>query len=202
MSHYYDNDPNVRSERTSFDYFYRDTKLSFLTDHGVFSKGKIDFGSDLLISTFLNLNPPGPKKRILDVGCGYGPIGLTCAKVLPHSEVTLVDVNERALGLASDNQKHNHIDNVEVKVSNCLDNMIDKTFDFVLTNPPIRAGKEVVHRILEQSVDVLVSGGALYVVIQKKQGMPSAKKKMQEIFGNAEIVEKSKGYYILKSVKA
>lgn len=202
MSHYFDNDPNVKSERESFDYFYRDNKLSLQTDHSVFSKGKIDFGSDLLVTTFLNANPPGPKKKILDVGCGYGPIGLMCAKVLPHSEVTMVDVNERALDLAKDNQRSNNIQNAQLKVSNCLDDVLDLEFDFVLTNPPIRAGKEIVHKILEQSIKVLSSGGQLLVVIQKKQGMPSAKKKMQDIFGNAEIIEKSKGYYILKSVKA
>nr|WP_263314311.1 class I SAM-dependent methyltransferase [Mammaliicoccus sp. Marseille-Q6498] len=202
MSHYYDNDPDVKSERENFDYHYRDIKISLQSDHGVFSKGKIDFGSDLLVTTFLNINPPGPKKKILDVGCGYGPIGLMCAKVLPHSEITLVDVNERAIELAKDNKKSNNIDNAEVKVSNCLDAVSNETFDFVLTNPPIRAGKDVVHRILEQSDDVLLSGGELWVVIQKKQGMPSAKKKMQDVFGNAETIEKSKGYYILKSVKA
>lgn len=202
MSHYFDNDPNVKSERENFDYFYRDNKLSLQTDHGVFSKGKIDFGSDLLISTFLNANPPGPKKKILDVGCGYGPIGLMCAKVLPYSEITLVDVNERALDLAKDNQKSNKISNANLQVSNCLDAVLDLKFDCVLTNPPIRAGKEIVHQILEQSNDVLSSGGELWVVIQKKQGMPSAKKKMQDLYGNAEIIEKSKGYYILKSVKA
>ncbi|UXV32078.1 class I SAM-dependent methyltransferase [Mammaliicoccus sciuri] len=202
MSHYFDNDPNVKSERESFDYFYRDNKLSLQTDHGVFSKGKIDFGSDLLVTTFLNANPPGPKKKILDVGCGYGPIGLMCAKVLSHSEVTMVDVNERALDLAKDNQRSNNIQNAQLKVSNCLDDVLDLEFDFVLTNPPIRAGKEIVHKILEQSIEVLSNGGQLLVVIQKKQGMPSAKKKMQDIFGNAEIIEKSKGYHILKSVKA
>ena len=202
MSHYYDNDPNVKSERKPFDYRYRDIKLSLQTDHGVFSKGKIDFGSDLLITTFLNLNPPGPKKKILDVGCGYGPIGLTCAKVLPHSEVTMVDVNERALELAKDNRNSNQINNAEIQQSDCIDGVLDLQFDFVLTNPPIRAGKNVVHRIFEQSDQVLTHGGELWAVIQKKQGMPSAKEKMQNIFGNAEIIEKSKGYYILKSVKA
>lgn len=202
MSHYYDNDPNIKSERENFDYLYRDIKLSLQTDHGVFSKGKIDFGSDLLISTFLNAYPPGPKKKILDVGCGYGPMGLMCAKVQPYSEITLLDVNERAIGLAKDNQKLNQIDNADIKVSNCLDAVIDLEFDFVLTNPPIRAGKEIVHQIIEQSGQVLCKNGELWLVIQKKQGMPSAKKKMEAIFGNAETIEKSKGYYILKSVKA
>ena len=77
----------------------------------------------------------------------------------------------------------------------------DNTYDFVLTNPPIRAGKQVVHSILEDAFNKLKQGGALYVVIQKKQGMPSAKKKMQETFDNVEVLEKSKGYYILRSVK-
>lgn len=202
MSHYYDNDPNVKSERELFEFHYRDTTLNLQSDHGVFSKGKIDFGSDLLVRTFLNQNPPGPKKKILDVGCGYGPIGLMCAKVLPHSELTLVDVNERALVLAKDNRNANDIDNADIRLSNCLDAILDLDLDFVLTNPPIRAGKEIVHRIIEQSGQVLSENGELWVVIQKKQGMPSAKKKMESVFGNAETIEKSKGYYILRSIKA
>ena len=82
-----------------------------------------------------------------------------------------------ALDLAKDNQRSNNIQNAQLKVSNCLDDVLDLEFDFVLTNPPIRAGKEIVHKILEQSIEVLSSGGQLLVVIQKKQGMPSAKKK-------------------------
>ena len=155
----------------------------------------------MLVTTFLKANPPGPTKNIIDVGCGYGPIGLMGAKVAPHHQVTMVDVNQRALALAKRNKQKNHIENVEIVESDGLTQVEDATFDFVLTNPPIRAGKTVVHQILTDASSKLKQEGALYVVIQKKQGMPSAKKKMQEVFENVEVVEKSKGYYILRSVK-
>ncbi|MFZ8102481.1 class I SAM-dependent methyltransferase [Staphylococcus arlettae] len=201
MSHYYDANPEVESDETVFTYSYDNHNLKLTTDTGVFSKGKIDFGSDLLVTTFLKANPPGPTKNIIDVGCGYGPIGLMVAKVAPHHQVTMVDVNQRALALAKRNKQKNHIENVEIVESDGLTQVEDATFDFVLTNPPIRAGKTVVHQILTDASSKLKHEGALYVVIQKKQGMPSAKKKMQEVFENVEVVEKSKGYYILRSVK-
>ncbi|MEB7765395.1 class I SAM-dependent methyltransferase [Staphylococcus pseudoxylosus] len=201
MSHYYDENPEVESDESLFTYSYDNHNLELVTDAGVFSKGKIDFGSDLLVKTFLKTYPPGPTKNIIDVGCGYGPIGLMIAKVSPHHEVTMVDVNQRALNLSRKNKKRNRIDNVKVKESDGLSQVEDNTYDFVLTNPPIRAGKEVVHRILEDAYVKLKLDGELFVVIQKKQGMPSAKKKMQDTFDNVEVLEKSKGYYILRSVK-
>lgn len=201
MSHYYDENPEVESDESLFTYSYDNHDLELVTDAGVFSKGKIDFGSDLLVKTFLKTYPPGPTKNIIDVGCGYGPIGLMIAKVSPHHEVTMVDVNQRALNLSRKNKKRNRIDNVEIKESDGLSQVEDNTYDFVLTNPPIRAGKEVVHRILEDAYVKLKLDGELFVVIQKKQGMPSAKKKMQDTFDNVEVLEKSKGYYILRSVK-
>ena len=201
MSHYYDENPEVESDESLFTYSYDNHDLELMTDAGVFSKGKIDFGSDLLIKTFLKTYPPGPTKNIIDVGCGYGPIGLMIAKVSPHHAVTMVDVNQRALSLSRKNMKRNRIDNVEVKESDGLSKAEDNAYDFVLTNPPIRAGKQVVHRILEDAYNKLKQDGELFVVIQKKQGMPSAKSKMQETFNNVEVLEKSKGYYILRSVK-
>src|SRR5699024_11066333 len=109
--------------------------------------------------------------------------------------------NHLGLSLSIKNKKQNHLEHVEIKESDGLSRVEDDAFDFVLTNPPIRAGKKVVHSILADAYDKLKVNGALYVVIQKKQGMPSAKKKMEDIFGNVEVLEKRKGYYILRSVK-
>lgn len=100
------------------------------------------------------------------------------------------------------NKKLNDIENVIVKESNALTAVENESLDFVLTNPPIRAGKETVHRIFEQAFYKLDANGELFVVIQKKQGMPSAKKKMEALFGNVEVLNKDKGYYILRSIKA
>ena len=161
MSHYYDANPEVESDETVFTYSYDNHNLKLTTDAGVFSKGKIDFGSDLLVTTFLKANPPGPTKNIIDVGCGYGPIGLMVAKVAPHQQVTMVDVNQRALALAKRNKQKNHIENVEIVESDGLTQVEDATFDFVLTNPPIRAGKTVVHQILTDASSKLKQEGAL-----------------------------------------
>ncbi|ARJ51091.1 class I SAM-dependent methyltransferase [Staphylococcus lutrae] len=201
MSHYYDVQPDARTNEKEITYQYQRHQLHLTTDAGVFSRDQVDFGSDLLIQTFLNAHPPGQKKTILDVGCGYGPIGLMLAKVAPHDCVTMVDVNRRALSLVEKNAKRNQITNVTVKESDGLSQVADETFQYVLTNPPIRAGKQIVHQILSDAYHVLEKQGMLYVVIQKKQGMPSAKKKMSDVFGNVESIKNSKGYHILKSVK-
>ena len=199
MGHYYDRDPEVASHKENFKYRYQQNELNLMTDSGVFSKGKIDYGSDLLLRTFLKEHPPGPSKTIIDVGCGYGPIGLMIAKVSPHHKVILLDVNHRALEFAKENSEKNHIDNVVIQESDGLAEIPDDSADMIVTNPAIRAGKSVVHGILEDAYTKLKQDGDLYVVIQKKQGMPSAKKKMEAVFGNVTTLTKDKGYYILKS---
>ncbi len=172
--------------------------FSFTTDHGVFSRNEVDFGSRTLIEAFVD---PGTEGKLLDLGCGYGPVGLSLAKAYPHRQVVLSDVNERALGLAELNAEQNQITNVEFKISDRLESLQNEKFSAILTNPPIRAGKKVVHQMFEQSYEALSSEGELWVVIQKKQGAPSAQKKMEELFGNCETVLKNKGYYIFRSVK-
>ncbi|MEB7431099.1 class I SAM-dependent methyltransferase [Staphylococcus chromogenes] len=201
MSHYYDSHPDSETNEQTITYQVHHHQLTLTTDTGVFSKDRVDFGSDLLIQTFLNAHPPGEVKQIIDVGCGYGPIGLMLAKVAPHDRITMLDVNHRALSLVEKNAKHNDIHNVQVLESDGLSEIGEAQADFILTNPPIRAGKKVVNQILEDAYSKLKAKGALYVVIQKKQGMPSAKKKMEAVFGNVESVKNSKGYHILKSVK-
>lgn len=198
MSHYYSEEQHVESNPIDFNYTYEQFSIKLKTDSGVFSKGSIDFGSDLLVRTFLEETED--YETILDVGCGYGPIGLMIAKVKTDSTVRMVDVNKRALELAENNKKINNIENAEISYSDALD-QVEDSYHAILTNPPIRAGKDVVNKILDQSFEHLVTNGALFVVIQKKQGMPSAKKRMEGMFGNVEVVKKDKGYYILKSVK-
>ncbi|WP_306800731.1 class I SAM-dependent methyltransferase [Streptococcus mitis] len=169
-------------------------KMTFLTDAGVFSKKMVDFGSQLLLKC-LEVNQG---ETVLDVGCGYGPLGLSLAKAY-GVQATMVDINNRALDLARQNAERNKVE-ATIFQSNIYEQVEDK-FDHVISNPPIRAGKQVVHEIIEKSQDFLETGGDLTIVIQKKQGAPSAKSKMEEVFGNCEIVKKDKGYYILRSVK-
>ena len=169
-------------------------KMTFLTDAGVFSKKMVDFGSQLLLKC-LEVNQG---ETALDVGCGYGPLGLSLAKAY-GVQATMVDINNRALDLARQNAERNKVA-ATIFQSNIYE-QVEGTFDHVISNPPIRAGKQVVHEIIEKSQDFLETGGDLTIVIQKKQGAPSAKSKMEDVFGNCEIVKKDKGYYILRSVK-
>ena len=170
-------------------------KMTFLTDAGVFSKKMIDFGSQLLLKCL----EVEKGKRVLDVGCGYGPLGLSLAKAY-GVQATMVDINNRALDLARKNAERNQV-SATIFQSNIYE-QVEGKFDHVISNPPIRAGKQVVHEIIEKSMDFLEYGGDLTIVIQKKQGAPSAKSKMEEVFGNCEIIKKDKGYYILRSVKS
>ena len=169
-------------------------KMTFLTDAGVFSKKMVDFGSQLLLKC-VEVNEG---ETVLDVGCGYGPLGLSLAKAY-GAQATMVDINNRALDLARQNAERNKVE-ARIFQSNIYE-QVEGKFDHVISNPPIRAGKQVVHEIIEKSRDFLKDGGDLTIVIQKKQGAPSARNKMEDVFGNCEIVKKDKGYYILRSVK-
>lgn len=195
--HYFSNDPSSKSDRKRWEYTLRGSRFLFLSDHGVFSKNEVDFGSRLLIEAF---QMPEAQGDVLDVGCGYGPIGLSLAKEFQERVVHMVDVNERALGLAKENADNNRIGNVRIYQSSVYES-VSGEYAAILSNPPIRAGKHVVHEILEKAVDHLVPGGELWIVIQKKQGAPSAMKKLEEAFDVVEVVEKKKGYYIIKSKK-
>lgn len=196
--HYYSRKPSTESNPVKWQSELKGNSFRFKTDSGVFSKKEVDFGSRLLIDTF---KLKEDNSIILDVGCGYGPIGLSLAKAYPDALVHMVDVNERAILLAKENAAENKLDNVKIYESDRLLGVEEKDFNAILTNPPIRAGKKIVHDIFEQSFLHLAEGGELWVVIQKKQGAPSAMEKMKELFGDVEVAAKSKGYFILKSVK-
>lgn len=200
-NHYYTKNPETESKETSWTFPLRGREFRFISDSGVFSKKTVDFGSRLLIESFrMNETVAGD---ILDVGCGYGPMGLALAHAYPARLVEMVDVNERALSLARRNAEANNIRNVKVYESNTYDQVPEgRQFAAIVSNPPIRAGKQVVHRILSEAHTHLLPGGTLTVVIQKKQGAPSAEQKMLEVFGNAEVIARDKGYWIIQSVKA
>jgi len=196
--HYFTNKPSVESNRQHWDFELKGHKLSFITDAGVFSKKEVDFGSRVLIEAFAEPEIPG---NILDVGCGYGPIGLSLAKTFPDRQVDMIDINERAVELANENAGRNGIENVNIFSSNIYEKVTSTDYAAILSNPPIRAGKKVVHEILEKAFEHLAAGGELWIVIQKKQGAPSAMEKLESLFEEVEVVLKKKGYYIIKSKK-
>ena len=200
-NHYYTKNPETESKETSWTFPLRGREFRFISDSGVFSKRTVDFGSHLLIESFrLNEEVAGD---ILDVGCGYGPMGLALAHAYPARLVEMVDVNERALSLARRNAEANNIRNVKVYESNTYDQVPqERQFAAIVSNPPIRAGKQVVHCILSEAHTHLLLGGTLTVVIQKKQGAPSAQQKMLDVFGNVAVIARDKGYWIIQSVKA
>lgn len=169
--------------------------MRFKTDRGVFSKNGIDYGSRVLLENY----QPESAKSLLDVGCGYGTLGLTLAKKF-DLDVAMVDVNSRALDLCRQNAIDNAVSNSKIELSNIYESVSEK-YDAIISNPPIRAGKEVVHEILAGAFGHLNDGGHLTIVIQKKQGAPSAQKKMEEVFGNCQLVARDKGYFILRSYK-
>jgi 16S rRNA (guanine1207-N2)-methyltransferase len=195
MNHYYTRNPDTPHDIGTIDYEVNGIKLQLTTDSGVFSKNKVDYGSNLLINSL-----PSTSGNILDLGCGYGVIGISLAKLNPGSSVTMVDINERAVDLAKKNIKLNNVTNARVTQSNGFSNVMDK-FDMIVSNPPIRTGKKVIYPLFEKSISYLNPGGAIYIVIQKKQGAKSAFSKLEEIYGNCGVINKSGGYWIIRSIK-
>lgn len=193
MAHYFTNENNIKSEIRTINYINGDFSLVFNTDNGVFSKNHLDFGSRLLLETIIKNCEPN--KKILDVYCGYGFIGISLAKMLNY-KVTMIDNNKRALHLTQMNIKKNNVDAV-VHESSGYDKVTEK-YDMIVTNPPIRAGKKIVLEILGKAKEFLNINGELWFVVRKDQGAKSIAEELKRIY-NLEIVEKSKGFYIFRA---
>ena len=196
--HYYSNKPQTESKPRQWKFTLRGHTFTFETDAGVFSKSEVDFGSRVLIDTF---EMPEVEGDVLDVGCGYGPIGLSIAKALPERFVHMMDINTRAIALAEKNAQVNGVQNVRIFESDGLASVGDVKAAAILTNPPIRAGKETIFRFYDESYEKLVEGGELWIVIQKKQGAPSTVSHLEELFSEVDVVEKKKGYWIIRAKK-
>lgn len=174
-------------------------KYAFDTDNGVFSKHRMDYGSKVLVESFKeHVEQVG---TLLELGSGYGPVAIALGAMYPDAQVTGVEINERALELAHHNATLNRVDNAQWVLSDATTWQSDQGFEYVVTNPPIRAGKAVIQAFVENAHRLLVASGELWVVIQKKQGAPSMETFMETLFGNAEIITRDKGYWILRSVK-
>ena len=207
MSHYFSEKQEVKSDRKIIKYEIENKNFEFVTDNGVFSKAKVDFGTDVMLKVFLreNLNRKSQKFDVLDIGCGYGVVSVVIKSFFENARTVSSDVNERALDLTRENLLKNGVvkaenDDFEVRKSFVFDNISEK-FDVILSNPPIRAGKQTIFQIYEQSFEHLNQDGQFYCVIQTKHGAKSTQKKLEEIFGNCETLEINAGYRIFRSVK-
>ena len=191
MAHYFTND-EVKSNEKIINVKIKDITLKLTVDNGVFSKKGLDFGTRSLLES---LNIKEIKGDILDFGCGYGPIGLYLAKTT-NSNIDMIDINERAVHLAKKNAELNNT-KVNIYKSNFYE-QIDKKYDFIITNPPIRIGKENLYKILFESLNHLKENGKLILVINKNQGAKTVLKDLNEKY-EAHIKNKNKGFYIIEA---
>lgn len=194
---YFENNEKLISNIQTIKYYFQKNTMYFDTDNGVFSKGGIDYGSNVLLQNITSLNE---KKTLLDVGCGYGTMGITLAKKYPNLSVEMIDVNLRALELCNGNITKNEVKNAFAFESNCYEN-VTKKYDVIISNPPIRAGKKIVFEIIGKAIEYLNDNGELWIVIQKKQGAESALKHLKGIYKEVEIVTKDGGYWIITARK-
>ena len=190
MPQYFDN-VSLPSEVQKLSIHIGEVSLELYSDRGVFSKNKLDFGTRVLLEHIPLSEIHG---KVLDVGCGYGPIGLYFAKAT-DCEVTMCDVNKRAIHLAKRNAKENRL-SVSVIESNCYE-AISSVYDVIVTNPPIRAGKKVVYEILMGAREHLTKEGCLFCVIHKDQGAKSTISDLEKVY-NVSVLEKNKGFFVIK----
>lgn len=197
MEHYFSSTPQSRSQEKQIKAKLRDHAFAFYTDSGVFAKNEVDFGSRLLIEQVKGESA----SRLLDLGCGYGPIGIALAVNYPQLQVVMVDINERAVRLAELNSKQNRVqERVEVRVSDGLTAIQpDERFDLIVSNPPIRAGKKVIYPWFAQAKKHLRSQGSLWLVVRKQQGAASVSKELQLHYEHVDMVLCKKGYCIIRA---
>lgn len=194
MAHYFENDDNIKTNEIKKDVFIGNVRYSFITDNGVFSKKGLDFGTRTLL-TSLDLDKI--TGNVLDMGCGYGPIGIYVAKNTDAS-VHMIDINRRSLDLALKNAKLNGV-SVNIYESNAYEKVIEK-FDFIISNPPIRVGKKILYNILMDAKNYLKEAGELWIVIHKDQGAKSVMKDLEKEY-DVTLITKNKGFYIIRCVK-
>ena len=193
MDHYYSATPNAASDPKSVRYRVLGLDFVCTTDSGVFCRDGLDMGTRILLEAL----PEDLGENILDLGCGWGPVGVALGKKHPDAGILMTDVNERAVALAQKNCAANGVRNATVRLSDGFEN-IEDSFSAIVLNPPIRAGKAVIYAMFDRARDHLTAGGALYIVIRKQQGAESAQRYLQSIYADVERISRDKGYWVLR----
>jgi 16S rRNA (guanine1207-N2)-methyltransferase len=199
MSHYFEDIEHSEDDYFLIEDYINQKKYTFKSCNNVFSKNEVDYGTRVLISTVLK-NHKTLGKRVLDMGCGYGAIGISLADHYKDTYFVMSDITKTAVRLAKHNLYLNKIENAEVVQSDLYDK-IEGKFDFIITNPPIKVGKQVLLSLIEGAFEKLEENGQLILVIKKSHGKESIKKQMENKFGSCEVLQRNKGYHILASQK-
>ena len=194
MSYYFDKNTDVESKEITTRAEIGGKLYTFKTDNNVFSKKGLDFGTRTLLE---NIDVIYISGEVLDFGCGYGPIGIYI-KSNTSANVDMIDVNERALNLSRSNAKINKVD-VNIFESDIYSN-INKKYDYIITNPPIRVGKKILYQILIEANEYLNNNGHLIFVINKDQGAKSTMKDMEKYY-SVKLINKNKGFYVIDCQK-
>ncbi len=195
MSQYFDNDNNIKHNKKIIEFYFNDKKYNLYSDNGVFSKDKFDYGTRLLLDSIDISKLSG---NVLDLGCGIGVVGIILGTINENINIDMVDINERAISLVRDNLTLNKV-KANVFSSDVYSN-VNKKYDYIITNPPIRAGKEVVRKFLFGGYDYLNDNGMLYFVMRKDHGVKSMIKELESKY-NVTIINKDKGFYIVSLTK-
>ena len=195
MSQYFDNDNNIRHNKRIIEFYFNYKNYNLYSDNGVFSKDKFDYGTKLLLDSIDISKLSG---NVLDLGCGIGVVGIILGTINKNINIDMIDINERAISLVRDNLTLNKV-KANVFSSDVYSN-VNKKYDYIITNPPIRAGKEVVRKFLLGGYDYLNDNGILYFVMRKDHGVKSMIKELESKY-NVTIVNKDKGFYIVSLTK-
>ena len=190
--HYYSENPNIAHDEKEVIYEVMGNEFRCVTDAGVFSRDGLDMGTRVMLEAL-----PELYGRVLDLGCGWGPVGLAVGKKYPETKIVMTDINQRAVETAAKNLRANGVSNAETLQGDGYENISGK-FDYILLNPPIRTGKSAIYGMFSDARAYLNDGGELYIVIRKQQGAESAEKYLNTIFGDVERVAREKGYWVLR----
>lgn len=197
--HYFSNNQTSQLRITEFEVEFFGKSFTLKSASGVFSIGKIDRGTEILLK-YAEFDEDNENQKILDLGCGYGIVGISLSYRFPYSEIIMSDVNKRALRIAKDNVRDNKRENIKV-IRSDLFSKIDEEFDVILSNPPFSAGRGLCYDLIEQSYDRLKDNGTLQIVARKNKGGAMLSQKMEEVFGNVETLGKKSGFWVYMSRK-